>query len=107
MRYANEVIVEELRADREFLKTHLANAILCLFSRQLPLACIMLRDIVNATIGFPALAEKFGRSDKGKGLMQMLTEKSNPTSDNLFRIIAEIMEHEGLSFSGADIKDAA
>jgi DNA-binding phage protein len=107
MRYANEIIVEELKNDREFLKLHITSTITSFFNREQGVACLMLRDIVNATIGFPALAEKLGRSDKGKGLMQMLTEKSNPTTDNLFAIIHEILIHEGLAFTGAEIADQA
>lgn len=105
MRYANEIIVEELQNDREFLKAHIENAIASFFNREQGVACLMLRDLVNATVGFPALAEKMGRTDKGKGLMQMLTEKSNPTAENLFAIIHEVLLHEGLVFSGAEIED--
>ena len=105
MRYANEITVEELQNDREFLRAYLSDAIASLFKNEQAVACLMLRDIVNATIGFPKLAEKLDRKDKGKGLMQMLTKTSNPNIKNLFSIIASIMEHEGFEFAGADIDD--
>lgn len=105
MRYANEITVEELQNDREFLRAYIADAISSLFKNEHAVACLMLRDIVNATIGFPELAEKLGKKDKGKGLMQMLTKTSNPAVKNLFGIIAEIMEYESFEFAGADIED--
>jgi DNA-binding phage protein len=105
MRYANEVTVEELQNDREFLRAYLAEAISSLFKNEQSVGCLMLRDVVNATIGFPALAEKLGKKDKGKGLMQMLNKSANPAVKNLFSIINAVMEHEGFEFAGADIDD--
>lgn len=104
MRYANEIIVEQLSNDREFLKEHLRNAVTALFNtEEIGVGCLMLRDIVNATIGFPELAGSLGKSDKG--LMQMLSSGSNPTITNLSSIIGEILKHEGLTFKGAEIED--
>lgn len=105
MRYANEIIVEELQEDREFLKAHLANAIASFFNGEHGAARLMLRDIVNATIGFAELAAKLNKSDKG--LMQMLTEKANPSAEHLFGIIYEVMKHEHLVVSGTEITDQA
>jgi hypothetical protein len=54
----------------------------------------VLRDFINATIGFPALAEKTGIHVKT--LHQMFGPKGNPTAANLFRIIACLQEQEGV-----------
>lgn len=105
MRYANEVIVEQLSSDRALLKVHLCNAFKALFNNEVGVGCLMLRDIVNATIGFPKLAENLGYKDKGKGLMNKLTGNSNPTSDSLFAIIREVLDYESLTFKGAEIED--
>jgi len=54
----------------------------------------ILRDFINATLGFPALAQKTGIHVKT--LHQMFGPKGNPTAANLFNIIACLQEHEGV-----------
>jgi hypothetical protein len=54
----------------------------------------MLRDLINATLGFPALAEKTGIHVKT--LHQMFGPKGNPTAEKLFRILGCLQEHEGV-----------
>jgi len=54
----------------------------------------ILRDFINATLGFPALARKTGIHVKT--LHQMFGPKGNPTAANLFNIIACLQEHEGV-----------
>lgn len=103
MRYANEVTVEELKKDREFLRHYLEETISSFFKNEQAVACLMLRDIVNATIGFPALAKKLGTTDKG--IMQKLTKESNPSVKSVFSIIQSVLEHEKFTFGGADIAD--
>lgn len=104
MKYANEVIVEQLKSDREFLKEHLCDAFNSLFTGDHRVACLMLRDIVNATIGFQQLAKKLGKKDKT--VMGYLGGKSNPTISNLFAIVYAVIEHEHLVVD-AQFKDAA
>jgi putative addiction module killer protein len=54
----------------------------------------LLRDFINATLGFPELAEL---SDKTpESLMRMLGPKGNPRAKNLLEIIQVLQEHEGL-----------
>jgi hypothetical protein len=54
----------------------------------------MLRYLINATLGFPALAEKTGIHVKT--LHQMFGPKGNPTAEKLFRILGCLQEHEGV-----------
>ena len=96
MRYANEMIVEELKNDREFLLEYLHEAIRGLFKvDDFGASCLMIRDIVNATIGFKELSLKLGKSDKA--LMQMLAKGSNPQALNIIAIINAILDYEGLT----------
>jgi len=55
---------------------------------------LLLRDYVNATIGFEALAELTGKS--AKSLMRMVSASGNPTAKNLFSIISLLQREEGL-----------
>jgi DNA-binding phage protein len=54
----------------------------------------ILRDFINAPVGFPELAEKTGIHVKT--LHQMFGPRGNPTAANLFRIIACLQEREGV-----------
>jgi len=56
----------------------------------------ILGDYVNATVGYKTLAERTGKNPKS--LMRMLGPAGNPTAENLFRIITQLKEQEGLEF---------
>ncbi len=56
----------------------------------------VLSNYVNATIGYPTLAELTGKS--AKSLIRMLGPKGNPTATNLFGIIGTLKEQEGVEF---------
>lgn len=55
----------------------------------------LLRDYINATIGFEGLSDALGKSSKS--LMRMLSTNGNPTAKNLFRMISLLQEKEGVS----------
>ena len=54
----------------------------------------VVRDYINATIGFNELAE--GVDSSPKTLMRMLGPRGNPQARNLFRILAYLIRHEGI-----------
>jgi DNA-binding phage protein len=54
----------------------------------------ILRDYINATIGFEGLSEVFGKSSKS--LMRMFSPKGNPQAGNLFGIISYLQDREGI-----------
>ena len=54
----------------------------------------MLRDYINATIGFEGLAELTGKSSKS--LMRMFGSGGNPRANNLFGIIGLLQKKEGI-----------
>lgn len=54
----------------------------------------VLRDYINATIGFQALGGLIGKSPKS--VMRMLGPQGNPRARNLFEIISGMQELEGL-----------
>ena len=54
----------------------------------------VLRDYINATIGFDALGTAPERLPKS--LMRIYGPKGNPQACNLFEIIAHLQEHEGI-----------
>ena len=56
----------------------------------------ILRDYINATIGFKELAEITHRSPKS--LMRMLGPSGNPYARNLFEIVSCLQERAGVHF---------
>ncbi len=56
----------------------------------------VLRDYINATIGFEELGNLTDKSPKS--LMRMLGPKGNPQSRNLFEIIGYLQKREDLHF---------
>jgi hypothetical protein len=54
---------------------------------------ILLRDYVNATIGFERLGADLHKSPKS--LMRMLSPGGNPRADNLFAIVAHLKNRDG------------
>ncbi|HSR69938.1 MAG TPA: hypothetical protein VLU25_18570 [Acidobacteriota bacterium] len=54
----------------------------------------VLRDYINATIGFIELGKRTGRSSKS--LMRMFSESGNPHMRHLFRVIRILQDWEGI-----------
>jgi DNA-binding phage protein len=52
----------------------------------------ILRDYINATMGFEELAERSGIS--AKSLMRMFSASGNPQANNLFSVIGLLQEAE-------------
>ncbi len=60
----------------------------------LAIALGQIRDLVNATIGFDALAAETGILKPS--LMRMLSSESNPQSGNLLAIMKALVRHVGV-----------
>jgi DNA-binding phage protein len=86
-----ETIVERVRKDPEFANALLQEALHALLNGEPENARLMLRDLVNATIGFEVLAETLGKNPKS--IHRMLGEKGNPTMDNLAIILHTLGQH--------------
>jgi len=54
----------------------------------------LLRDYINATIGFEKLAKVTDKSSKS--LMRMFSHEGNPRADNIFSIIGTLQKKEGI-----------
>ena len=83
--------------DPEFRVAMLEEALDAFLDADLKTGKVLLRDYVNATVGFEQLGEELHKSPKS--LMRMLSEQGNPRADNLFAVVAHLKAHEGVSFS--------
>ena len=85
---------ERLQRDPAFREALLTEAVDCLLSSDVETGKSLLRDYVNATIGFGELG---GLTDKSpKSLMRMLSSTGNPFARNLFEIIDCLQQQEGV-----------
>ncbi|MBR8835338.1 MAG: transcriptional regulator [Stigonema ocellatum SAG 48.90 = DSM 106950] len=76
-----ETVNERVQREPEFAKALLDEAISLFLNGEPETARIILRELVNATVGFEELAIE--TSKPSKSLHRMLSAKGNPTMDNL------------------------
>ena len=89
-----ETIQARMERDPGFREALLEEGVECLLGGDVETGKSVLRDYINATIGFRELG---GLTDKSpKSLMRMLGPHSNPQARNLFEIIGCLQEREGL-----------
>ncbi|WP_306118168.1 MULTISPECIES: transcriptional regulator [unclassified Roseitalea] len=88
-----QTVKTRAQRDPEFRLGLLREALDAFLSDDIASGKIMLRDYVNATVGF----ERLGRDlDKNpKSLMRMLGPDGNPRADNLFAVLSYLAAHEG------------
>ncbi len=80
--------------DPEFRVGLFREAIEALLRDDLETGKVLLRDYVNATVGFETLAAELDKSPKS--LMRMLSDKGNPRADNLLGMIGHLRKREGV-----------
>ena len=86
-----ETIVARVRRDRRFGESLLTESINGFLAGESGVGRAILRDLVNATIGFEALASEIGRPSKS--LHRMLGTRGNPSSENFFEIVRALQRH--------------
>jgi len=77
-----------------FRKALLQEGVECLLAGDVDTGKAVLRDYINATIGFEELSQVFDKSSKS--LMRMFGPKGNPQASNLFAVIQYLQEQEGI-----------
>ena len=89
-----DTIKSRVERDPAFREELLKEGIECLLAGDVDTGKAVLRDYINATMGFETLGEATDRSPKS--LMRMFGPKGNPQARNLFDIIAHLQEREGI-----------
>jgi DNA-binding phage protein len=84
------------RVEREpaFREALLAEAVDSLIAGEVEVGNAMLRDFINATMGFEKLSLDVGTP--AKSLMRMLSPTGNPTASNLFAVIRQVQQSTGV-----------
>lgn len=85
--------------DPAFRAALLSDAVELLLSGDMETGKSVLRDFINATVGFERLAEKVGTPSKS--LMRMFGPRGNPRAENLFNVISQLQEETGVHLAVA------
>jgi DNA-binding phage protein len=89
-----ETVQARVKRDPAFRNGMLRDAIESLLSGGVALGKEILRDFINATVGFPKLAAK--TKIPVKSAHRMFGPRGNPTARNLFQIVAYLQQSEGM-----------
>lgn len=95
-RSVKETIEERTQNDADFAAALLDEAITLFLNGEPDTARLVLRDLVNATIGFEVLAVEVQKPSKS--LHRMLLAQGNPTMDNLTKIINALRRRLNVDF---------
>ena len=88
-----ETIKARIDRDPSFREELLKEGVECLLSGDVDTGKAVLRDYINATIGFGELGGLTQKSPKS--LMRMFGPNGNPQARNLFEVIGCLQEREG------------
>lgn len=91
-----ETIRARVQRDVKFRQALLREAVETILNGDLATGKAVLRDYVNATVGFQTLEEK--THIPAKSLMRMLSRKGNPSASNLTALLTALRSAEGVTF---------
>ncbi len=107
-----DTIQARARRDSAYREAMLTEAINSFLSGEVDVGKAILRDYINATIGFEALSRQIGKPSKS--LHRMLGPAGNPKTNNFFEVLSFLQRNEGVKlmvtahhFSNSEIHDMA
>ena len=89
-----ETIKARAEADLAFRQALLTEAVELLLSGDVATGKAVLRDYINATVGFEELAEEVGTPSKS--LMRMFSKTGNPRAENVFSVLSHLQSLTGV-----------
>jgi DNA-binding phage protein len=97
-------VADRAKRDPAFAKALLDEAATLFLNGETQTARLILRDLVNATLGFEALAAETGKPSKS--LHRMLSASGNPTMDNLAAILRVLRKRLRVTLQAHTVKAA-
>lgn len=86
-----QTVIERVQREPAFAKALLDEAATLFLNGEPETARLILRDLVNATVGFEQLATE--TTTPSKSLHRMLSKKGNPSMDNLAAIFSVLQKN--------------
>lgn len=99
-----ETVKERANRDPAFAKALLDEAATLFLNGEPQTARLILRDLVNASVGFEVLATE--TSKPSKSLHRMLSENGNPSMDNLAAIFGAVRKRLGVNIQAHAVEAA-
>lgn len=99
-----QTVLERVERDPKFAKALLDEAATLFLSGEPETARLILRDLINATLGFEQLAKM--TETPSKSLHRMLSPRGNPSMDNLSAIFSAIRHWLKVGFEVHTVKAA-
>ena len=99
-----QTIGERARRDKRFARSLLDEAATLFLNGEPEAARLLLRDLVNATVGFEALAELTNKP--AKSLHRMLSKHGNPSMDNLAVIFDAVRQRLKVELKAQTVRAA-
>ncbi len=94
-----DTVRERAASDPAFRRALLEESVSALLEGDLELGKAVLKDYINATLGFERLGAK--TRIPAKSLMRMFGPKGNPQAQNLLDVVAALQKEEGVRLSVA------
>ena len=89
-----ETVLARAKRDQAFREGLLKEGVECLLSGDVETGKVVLRDYINATIGFEELGSLTNKQPKS--LMRMFGPAGNPHARNLFEVLSHMQKYEGV-----------
>ncbi len=89
-----ETVYVRAQRDRAFRNALLTEAVNAYLAGDDTTGKAVLRDVINATVGFERLAAELGKP--GKSLHRMLGPRGNPSTANFFAILQVLQRRAGV-----------
>lgn len=105
-RHFKETVAVRIQKDTKFRRALLTEAIKTFLDGDVDTGKAVLRDYINATIGFETLSRKLRKDSKS--VQRMLGPQGNPRAENIFTIFKILQDEDNLSLQvRADKRKAA
>src|SRR2546421_8721952 len=99
-----QTVVDRVKNDPAFARALLDEAATLFLNGEPHTARLILRDLVNATVGFEELAAETAKP--AKSLHRMLSQNGNPTMDNLAAILSVVRKKLKVEIQARTVKAA-
>lgn len=99
-----QTVIERVERDPAFARAMLDEAATLFLNGEPELARVILRDLVNATVGFEALAQLTEKPSKS--LHRMLSANGNPSMDNLAAIFGAVSSRLNVGLEAHTVETA-
>ena len=99
-----QTVGERVRRDEKFARSLLDEAATLFLNGEPEAARLLLRDLVNATVGFEMLGKLTGKPSKS--LHRMLSRNGNPSMDNLAVIFDAVSQRLKVELKAQAVKAA-